>query len=172
MLKNIYVRNLIIDTIVLIGPSGAGKTSLGRLIADELHWDFYDTDEQTALHTGMLCNDFIRQIGLRSFRAIEKKILFSLLLPKTVIASGAGIIEESYIELLKKETLLWLIIEPLEVIEKRMTEKDKSERPLWEERAMLYNRRLSLYTKYADIVTSSDIQEIVKETNRIKSTID
>jgi len=155
MLKNIYVRNLITEKLVLIGPSGVGKSTLGGIIAEQLHWKFYDTDHQITQQSGMTCNDLIIKKGEIYFRMLEKEIILSL-------------VEESYMDALKNEAILWLILEPLEIIEKRMTEKDTTERPLWNHRNALYSRRLPLYLKYADIVTTSDKDEILKETDQIK----
>lgn len=77
--------------LFLIGYMGSGKTTMGQLIAEELHLPFVDTDDVITEQEGMSCSDIIRKKGQAYFRQLERKLLNSL--PKNkgiVVATGGG----------------------------------------------------------------------------------
>ena len=81
-----------IVNLALIGFMGTGKTSVGRLIADQLHFDYLDTDELIQTHTGRTIADIFKTDGEPAFRALEKKVVGELAShKKTVIATGGGL---------------------------------------------------------------------------------
>ena len=47
------MEKLSVERVVLIGPTGSGKSSVGRLLAMLLHWQFADLDEEIARISGM-----------------------------------------------------------------------------------------------------------------------
>ncbi len=79
--------------IVLIGPMGSGKTSVGRRLACVLKRDFFDTDFEIVAHTGVAI-DYIFDIeGEDGFRQREIQMLNNLCkIPNIVIATGGGIV--------------------------------------------------------------------------------
>ena len=78
--------------IALIGFMGTGKTSVGRLVAEQLRFDYLDTDEVIQSQTGRLITDIFAEDGEPAFRALEEKIVGELVrLKKTVIATGGGL---------------------------------------------------------------------------------
>ena len=79
--------------IYLIGYMGAGKTTVGRLLADKLGWHFVDLDDAFAEINGMTTGEFIRCYGLESFRKQEKACvekLSELPIQKVIYATGGG----------------------------------------------------------------------------------
>ena len=57
--------------MILLGLSHAGKTSVGRLLAEQLGCSFYDTDELIRIRTGLTPRDLCRQAGLSALHAAE-----------------------------------------------------------------------------------------------------
>jgi len=81
-----------IVNLALIGFMGTGKTSVGRLIAEQLHFDYLDTDELIQTHTGRTIADIFKTDGEPAFRALEQKVVAELASRvKTVVATGGGL---------------------------------------------------------------------------------
>ena len=79
--------------IVLVGPMGSGKTTIGRRLAHELNRDFFDTDHEIIDKTGVNI-DYIFDIeGEKGFRERESKILENLCqMSNIILATGGGIV--------------------------------------------------------------------------------
>src|SRR5882672_5846491 len=77
--------------IFLVGFMGCGKTTLGRLLAAELHWDFIDLDEELIKRDGRQIKEIFRDNGEEFFRGVETAALRDMARRKrTVIALGGG----------------------------------------------------------------------------------
>ena len=61
--------------MILLGLSHAGKTSVGRLLAEQLRLPFYDTDERIRIRTGLTPRELYRQAGLSALHAAEAAVL-------------------------------------------------------------------------------------------------
>lgn len=78
-------------TVVLVGLMGAGKTSVGRRLAEALGAAFRDSDEEIVAAAGMEISEIFAQLGEPAFRAGERKVIARLLeLPPHVLATGGG----------------------------------------------------------------------------------
>jgi len=78
--------------LALIGFMGAGKTSVGRLVADQLHFDYLDTDEMIQSRTARTIADIFKKDGEPAFRKLEQQLVSELAARKrTVIATGGGL---------------------------------------------------------------------------------
>ena len=71
--------------IVLVGPMGSGKTTVGRRLAHELNQDFYDTDHETIDKTGVTIDHIFNIEGEDGFRERESNILENLCQKSTII---------------------------------------------------------------------------------------
>jgi shikimate kinase len=81
-----------IHNLALIGFMGSGKSSVGRLAADVLHFTFLDTDHVIEARAGKSISDIFAQDGEPAFRAWEERIVEELTRrDKTVIATGGGL---------------------------------------------------------------------------------
>ena len=80
-------------SIVLVGPMGSGKTTVGRRLAHELNKDFFDTDHEIIDKTGVAI-DYIFDIeGEKGFRKRESKILENLCqMSNIILSTGGGIV--------------------------------------------------------------------------------
>ena len=77
--------------IFIIGYMGAGKTTLGKRLAERLNYRFYDLDEMIETSTTNTINDYFEKFGESSFRLKEREILLNHLDDQdTVIATGGG----------------------------------------------------------------------------------
>ncbi len=84
------VRHVV--NLALVGFMGTGKTSVGRLIAELLHFEFLDTDDLIQTRTGRTINDIFAKDGEPAFRALERQVVGELAeRKKTVIATGGGL---------------------------------------------------------------------------------
>lgn len=82
------------SVIVLIGPMGAGKSTIGRLLASKLGFSFLDTDHVIEERTGANIPWIFDVEGEAGFRDREEAVLEELvLLSDTVVATGGGIVE-------------------------------------------------------------------------------
>jgi shikimate kinase len=82
----------VIHNLALIGFMGSGKSSVGRLVADVLHFTYLDTDHVIEARAGKTISDIFAQDGEPAFRQWERRIVEELpRREKTVIATGGGL---------------------------------------------------------------------------------
>lgn len=79
--------------LVLVGPTGAGKSSVGALLARRLGRTFVDVDAVVEADRGMPVSEIFLREGEPAFRAIERAALLRALhVPGAVVATGAGVV--------------------------------------------------------------------------------
>ena len=79
--------------IVLVGPMGSGKTTVGRRLAQEFDQDFFDTDHAIIDKTGVSIEHIFDIEGEEGFRERESKILENLCqMSNIILATGGGIV--------------------------------------------------------------------------------
>ena len=79
--------------IVLVGPMGSGKTTVGRRLAHKLNQDFFDTDHEIIDKTGVTIDHIFDIEGEKGFRERESKILENLCqMSNIILATGGGIV--------------------------------------------------------------------------------
>lgn len=77
--------------IILIGFKGVGKTTLGRILAEQLEYDFIDTDLLLLKKYNMTCiTELYKYLGEKEFRQAEQNVINDISCTKTVIATGGG----------------------------------------------------------------------------------
>lgn len=92
--------------IVLIGPPGSGKSSVGKVLASEMNMEFIDTDLEIESKVGKKIGEIFLEKGEHWFRQIERQVVLdSLEVDGAVIALGGGSILDSDVqEKLKNES--------------------------------------------------------------------
>src|SRR6202012_2882781 len=81
-----------IVNLALIGFMGTGKTSVGRLVAEQLGFEFVDTDEMIQVRTGRIISDIFKHDGEPAFREMEHKTVIELSgRHQLVISTGGGL---------------------------------------------------------------------------------
>lgn len=85
-------NNRHIVNVSLIGFMGTGKTSVGRLVAEQLHFHYLDTDEMIQNATGKTIAEIFSNCGEPAFRSLEEKTVQELASKtQTVISAGGGL---------------------------------------------------------------------------------
>ena len=81
-----------IENLALIAFMGTGKSSVGRLVAEQLHFTFLDTDDLIESRTGKSINQIFAQQGEPAFRELECQVVQELAgRAQCVIATGGGL---------------------------------------------------------------------------------
>lgn len=147
------------DNITLIGMPGAGKSTLGVVLAKRLGYRFVDTDLLLQEGMGMLLSDLIDRRGIEGFIEEENKLLAGLRCSHHVIATGgSAVYSEQGMENLKKlGRVVFIDIDMTELPKRLHTDLFtrgvviRSGSTLQD----LYDERRPLYQKYADITVNT-----------------
>ncbi len=149
-------------SIYLVGPMGAGKSTLGRLLAAELKLDFYDSDKVIEERSGANIPWIFDMEGEAGFREREEQAIDELTqIPNIVLATGGGVVmrEANRQHLSTRGTVVYLRTSVEQQLAR--TAKDKN-RPLLQtanpEQVLreLFAKRDPLYLEVADIVIDTD----------------
>jgi shikimate kinase len=117
-------------SIVLIGMMGAGKSSVGRLLARRTGLACFDTDELVAAEFGLSIPEIFEKYREERFRDAETEVLHKLVLPQPIIiVTGGGIVlRRENVDLLKRlGTVVWLAADEATLFERASR---RGERPL------------------------------------------
>lgn len=116
--------------IALIGFMGTGKTSVGKKLAQDLRYNFVDTDQEIERITGLTVNQVFKKHGEKRFRSEETLALKRLLHAEgQVIATGGGIVlKPENVNLLIENTYIIALTARPEVIYRRV--EVRGNRPL------------------------------------------
>lgn len=147
--------------IFLIGPSGVGKTTVGRILARTMRLNFVDTDREIEKQANKSVVEIFESAGEEVFRDLEAKVIFECLNKKGLIVStgGGSILREENRSVMRTGIVVYLYAAP-EFIEDRV--KRAKNRPLLNQgnRAQisrdLMKQRGPLYKQEADIVIRTD----------------
>lgn len=170
------------DRLFLIGPMGAGKSTIGRHLADVLHKKFVDSDHEIERRTGASISLIFEIEGEEGFRRRESAILDELTrCDNVIVATGGGaVLAESNREALKSRGIVVYLQAPIATLVAR-THRDRS-RPLLQkgERSTRFEEimhvRQPLYAAIADVTVVTDrrapavvAQEIVSKIRQLQS---
>ncbi len=153
--------------VILIGMPGAGKSTVGVVLAKRLGYAFLDSDLMIQSKEGRLLHEIITDKGVEGFWQIEDAANASIEADHTVIATGGSVIYgERAMEHLKQiGTVVYLKLS-LEAIAERLGDLSRRGVTLREgqDLAALYEERIPMYEQYADITLDcehTEIREIV-----------
>lgn len=118
-------------SIYLIGARGTGKTTVGRLLAQELGREFVDLDEYLSQKTGHPIADIVKTAGWEEFRRIEKLCLREASQEGGIISTGGGIVlaPENREFLRKSGFVVWLNVPPSTIVNRLAREPAPGQRP-------------------------------------------
>jgi shikimate kinase len=148
--------------LFLIGPMGVGKSTIGRLLAAELHLDFYDSDRVIEERTGADIPWIFDMEGESGFRDRETAVLQELAAEQgAVVATGGGIVvRPANAEIMKSSGVVVYLTASIDQLVER-TARDKK-RPLLQvdnprqKIIELLAVREPLYREVADVVVNTD----------------
>ena len=146
------------DNVVLIGMPGAGKSTIGVLLAKSLLMDFVDTDlliQQK--YSSSLC-DIINKKGIEEFLKTENDVICSKSFSNCVIATGGGVVTRpENLPILRQNSVTVLLHRPVE-------ELPSDGRPLSQKYGVkaLYEKRKPLYEQFGEYtVECTGVEETV-----------
>jgi len=157
--------------IVLTGFMGAGKSSVGRKLAEKLEMGVVDTDDIIEKNAGMKISQIFEKFGEPHFRELEKKaVAEASKLENHVIITGGGVVlkEENMKNLRKNGIIVYLHAKP-EVLHSRI--KHESHRPLLQVKEPikkikeLLEYRAPFYANNDFMIDASEltVEEVVEE---------
>lgn len=152
-----------IENIVLIGMSGCGKTTIGKMLAEKLNREFIDTDLEIVKKDGRDIPTIFKESGEAYFRNLERQVLKDVgALSGKIIATGGGVVEnsENYFALKQNGKIFYL--------QRKLENLDRKDRPLATDISAvesLFERRKEKYLAFADVNVDNDgdLQKTVGE---------
>src|SRR5256885_101567 len=154
-----------IRNLTLIGFIGTGKSSVGRLVADALHFTFLDTDRVIEARAGKLISQIFEQDGEAAFREWERRIVEELARrAKTVISAGGGLpANPDNLASLKTHALVVCLWASPEKILERV--RSHAHRPLLNEPEPLANIQRLLdargpFYRQADVLVNTEMRSL------------
>lgn len=138
------------ENIVLIGMPGAGKTTIGKLLAQKLNRPFVDTDDLITAQIGCTIASYFSEKGEAAFRRVEHDIIRDTVAPLTgaVIATGGGaVLDPENVDNLKQNGRLFFLDRSLERIVPTASRPLSSDAQALRQR---YEERYPIYRQCAD----------------------
>jgi shikimate kinase len=165
-------------TIVLVGVPGAGKTTVGKLLAKELDFKFFDSDQVIETKAGKSVSDIFTQDGEPAFRKLEHDVITELLdSTDSVLALGGGSLGNTETRNnVQQATVVWLVAGLAQAVDRVGMNRN---RPLLlgnvrGQLADLMTAREPLYKEVADVgvdtsklIPSEVVTEIVSELRKV-----
>ena len=163
------------DNIFFVGLMGAGKTTIGKLLAKKLKKTFYDTDHEIEKKLGVKVSVILELEGEEGFRKRETQMIDELTNKKDIIlATGGGaVLSEENRRLLKERgKVIYLNAKPQHLAKRMAFDKD---RPLLQQGNMLdtlnnlYKERHPLYLGVSSFVVDTGQQKTQTIINKIEA---
>src|SRR5689334_811095 len=135
--------------IALIGLRGAGKSTLGKILAKKIGWNFVELNKEVEAQNGLSVAEIIALYGQEGFRRMEQSALNQLLARKElmVLATGGGIVSEplTFDLILSSFYTIWLKAEPEEHMGRVRKQGDL--RPMADDRSAMAELRNILVSR-------------------------
>lgn len=165
--------------IFLVGPMGAGKSTIGRELADKLHLEFYDSDQEIERRTGADISWVFDLEGEEGFRVREENVIEDLTEKQgIVLATGGGSVISPKVR--NRLSARGIVVYLETTIDKQVarTQRDRR-RPLLqtseEPRSVLEKlavERNPLYEEIADVIVQTDDQSAKVVAHKIVDRLD
>ena len=156
------------ENIILIGMPGAGKSTVGVVLAKTLGMQFIDTDILIQERAGRMLQEILDKDGPDVFKRIEEEAILSLQPHRAVIATGGSVVfsGDAMAHLKSAGSIVYLEISyaEMEARLKNITTRGILLLPGQNLRKM-YDERISLYETYADITVAcsgEDFESVVQ----------
>jgi shikimate kinase len=141
--------------IILIGMPGAGKSTVGVLLAKRLGYQFIDTDLQLQIRQQCRLQQIIAMHGLAIFKRLEEEVLCALETTHSVVATGGSAVysERAMVHLKRLGQLVFIDIPLMELLD-RVNDMDSRGLVIGPNETYqdLYLERQPLYRKYAEVI--------------------
>lgn len=162
------------NNITLIGMPGAGKSTIGVVLAKVLGYDFIDSDLLIQKSEGKLLWQIMRDCGNDAFNRIEERVNSEILADHSVIATGGSVVygPRAMAHLRSISTVVYLKVS-CETLEQRLGDLNERGVVLDPEETLfdLYKRRVPLYEKYAHITVDVGHRSVQQSVRAITSAL-
>ena len=163
------------NNIFIVGPMGAGKTTIGKQLAKNLGWEFLDSDHEIVARTGVQIPIIFDIEGEAGFRKREKDIINELTLrERLVLATGGGAVldEENRSALSTRGAVVYLCATAEQLFKRTARDRNRpllqTENPLAKIKELLEVRD-PLYREVADIVMETGEENIRSVVRKLMS---
>lgn len=147
------------DNVILIGMPGAGKSTVGVVLAKKMGYGFVDSDLVIQEKFGKLLHELIEEHGVEGFWKVENEVNASINRHKCVIATGGSAVygEEAMEHLREIGTVIYLKL-PYHEVAERLGDLNARGVTMFPGQTLkdLYEERTPLYEKYAHIVVDCE----------------
>ena len=158
-------RRMSFSGIALIGLRGAGKSTLGKMLAKKIGWSFVELNKEIEAQNGLSVAEIIALYGQEGFRRMEQTALGQLLARRElmVLATGGGIVSEplTFDLILSSFYTIWLKAEPEEHMARVRGQGDlrpmADDRSAMEELRTILRSREPLYARAAAVVDTAGL---------------
>lgn len=162
------------SNITLIGMPGAGKSTVGVVLAKTMAMNFLDSDLVIQKKEGKRLHELISEVGAEGFLQIEDRINASLDCENTVIATGGSVIycENAMKHLKEISTIIYLMLD-YESLAHRLGDLNKRGVVLKNGQSLqdLYIERTPFYEKYADLIVDADKSSVTSVIRAIEEAL-
>lgn len=143
--------------IVLIGMPASGKSTIGKLLAKKMNYEYYDADRYLERKENVKISTLFSEKGEEYFRNLETKYLKELSQKNGIIIStgGGAVKREKNMQILGEKGIIVFLNRKIEDIAKENHEA----RPLLQNIDniyKLYDERIELYNRYSDIIVENN----------------
>lgn len=156
--------------IILIGMPGCGKSTVGVILAKTLGIGFVDTDLIIQQRKNRLLQNIIDTDGIDYFLNCEADAVKSLVCDNCVVATGGSVVyrEDAVLHLKKNGKIVFLEV-PLDEIKRRLNNINTRGIAAKKNKSIedIYNERIALYNKYADVIIKTDGESVEKTVEKI-----
>ena len=168
------------STIVLVGVPGAGKTTVGKLLAKNMGRDFFDSDQVIESRAGKSVSDIFTQDGEPAFRKLEHDVIVELLdSSNVVLALGGGSLGNDETRAKVKEaTTVWLVTGLAQAVDRVGMNRNRplllgnvrgQLADLMTAREPLYKEVAAIAVDTSKLIPSEVVTEIVSELGKIEA---
>lgn len=155
--------------ITLIGMPGAGKSEVGKKLAQKLGLVFIDLDNLIIERTEQTVNDYLAGQGEKDFLKLQENLVLSLNLENKIFAPGGSVIySNSIMGKIKAETYVIFLNVPLSILKiRRETGSDEIKGLQKLNIEYLFDERLALFKKFADMTLEVGDESVEQIEGRI-----
>ena len=168
------------STIVLVGVPGAGKTTVGKLLAKNLGIDFFDSDQVIESRAGKSVSDIFTQDGEPAFRKLEHDVIVELLDSNNVVLAlgGGSLGNDETRAKVKDTTTVWLVAGLAQAVDRVGMNRNRplllgnvrgQLADLMAAREPFYKEVAAIAVDTSNLIPSEVVTEIVSELGKIEA---